>query len=291
LGAVVVVVVAVLAAGVAAIVLGREGSDDGAGDEQRAAVRGVLVATRLLTVDLGLERDRVVAIALGQEDLLDPSLGDDGSVRAATDDALARFRAAVEALPSSEAEPYRTALDAVAGVADIRSDVDAYDGPQTLNEFETVALPLHERYSELVTAVLDAHDRVPATIDDPDLAISVQLQALALRQSEARLQLIRWLLAAGLVSDQTPDLATQISAWSESYEGGRTEATGLAAGTPHQRAVDRLLAALEDDPVPAAAEEYLTSSTVDVAEIVTISADTTSSMTWLDLAVQTETQV
>lgn len=286
------VVVALAVATFVLVGAGDDGSDrSDSGSAEDGAVVGVLHATRGIMAATAQERDATVVMIIGQEELFAGAIVDLASTRAATDEAVAAFRDEVGSLTPAAVRRYGEVLVSIAGLVELRAEVDAQPGPRGLNQLGPVAVPLRERYSTLVASVLDAHDTFPGSIGDLELRMGVELHALALRQQEARSHLVNLLLVGGLVPEPGEAFLPDLTAWADTYRRGRMQLAAAAAGTVHQPAADRLIAALDDDPIPAAADELIASGVVDVQAVLDAVTVEPDAMGWLDFATEVEDQL
>lgn len=262
------------------------GSSNSAVSEPDEVTR-MLVVTRGLSSAMSREREAAQMTMLGLEGMI-VDIGDIPSTRAATDEAAGFFRDTVASLDSSATDQYGDAVDALAGLDEVRADIEAHTGPRDLSQLEPVVLPLHRRYSELISAVQDGHETFASSLTDSERRTSAQLHALALRQHEAYQQLIRLVVFGTVNADQDAAFVTELTTWKEDYEQGWADLTDRAAGTAHQVAADQLSAALEDDTITRAAEDVLAAAQVDISSVlasVSLEAD------WLNFAQEIEQEV
>ena len=274
----------------AVFVLVPDEDDDGSGNSAASEpdeVTRMLVVTRELSGAMSREREAVQVTMLGQEGML-VDVGDIPSTRAETDEAVGVLRDTVASLDSSAADQYGHAVDALAGLDEIRADIDAHTGPRNLGQLEPVVLPLHRRYSELISTVHDGQETFASSLTDSERRTSAQLHALALRQHEAYQQLIRLVVFGTVNADQSAAFVTELATWKEDYEQGWAELTDGAAGTAHQAAADQLAAALVDDTVTRAAEDVLAAAQVDISSVL---ASVSLEAHWLDFAQEIERDI
>src|SRR5687768_9829184 len=96
------------------------------------------------------------------------------ATRAATDEAVAAFRADAEAKGGIIEEVYSPVLEALGEVEAIRRDIDAYTGPKTLDSMPFVA-EVYDRYSVLIAQALDANSRITLELSDVELRQGTEL--------------------------------------------------------------------------------------------------------------------
>jgi signal transduction histidine kinase len=121
---------------------------------------------------------------LGSQGAIDLPVDSLEEARAATDASIRTFRDEIERKGGRTERAYRSALaalDGEGGIADLRVDVDAYDGPRLLNEYNPTADESFNRYTELIDALADPTTELARTIEDGDLRRGIVLIDLGSR--------------------------------------------------------------------------------------------------------------
>jgi signal transduction histidine kinase len=144
------------------------------------------------------ERNRAAVdlVALGDVIAL-PVAGTD-EARTRTDAAIVDFRRLVGTHGDEVRTAYAPALDELAGLAELRDDVDTNPGPFTIDANYAAADEVFTRYTTMVDALLDASSRVAVAIDDPELRRGADISFLASRQADAVARLVRHVLVTGI---------------------------------------------------------------------------------------------
>lgn len=163
--------------------------DGGAEPDRRSAEAELVMAPRELVLALQDERAAATIGLLGLTGAVELPVADGAAARRQTDAAVAEFEAVAAAEPA-----YQDALAALPAVTELRSELDGRTQPPGLSE-APYARQVHDRYSEAVTALLDAQTQVVAGIDDPELRRGASLSETALRQVELVSQLSQEVLA------------------------------------------------------------------------------------------------
>ncbi|HEX6569015.1 MAG TPA: nitrate- and nitrite sensing domain-containing protein, partial [Acidimicrobiales bacterium] len=151
-----------------------------------------------LITGLQNERNYGSVWLLGFEAALKLPVSSFDEAMAATDDAIATFRADIEAKGGAVASTYAPALEDLEGrLEELRAMVATYDGPRNQNNTET-SDPFFTGYTEVIDGLFQANAQVPLAIDDPTLRRGVELTDLATRQIENVARLTRVVLLAGV---------------------------------------------------------------------------------------------
>jgi hypothetical protein len=203
--------------------------DQSASGAPTAAVVDLVTAPRDLVIALQDERDTAWAELIGQADLVASPFADAEDARRRTDAAVAGLQALVDAGTFGSA--YQPALDDLDGLAALRGDADADDGPRDLSNIEA-ADDIFDRYGQLVTGLLDAQEAFVATIDDPDLRAGADLYQLSLHQQELTKELGRNALLVVVQPDEAA--VTDLNQLYELLLAGNDTLVAQATGTPYE---------------------------------------------------------
>jgi signal transduction histidine kinase len=149
-----------------------------------------------------------------------------------TDAAIESFRADIESKGGEVVETYGPALEALDGLAELRQQVDTYEG--TRDRFNTDnSDPNFVGYTEIVAELFNANTQVALAIDDPVLRRGVELTDLASRQTDAIARTIRSLLLPGVTGnnllDSSPEIAEASGLFSQVL-ANEAQAHSLGAG-------------------------------------------------------------
>jgi signal transduction histidine kinase len=156
------------------------------------------------------ERNYASLWLLGQEGNVEVPVESFDEAKQATDAAIESFRADIESKGGEVIETYGPALEALDGLAELRDQIDTYEGERALTNTD-VSDPNFVGYTEIITGLFDANTQVALTIDDPVLRRGVELTDLASRQADVIARTIRSLLLAGVTGDaqlkDSPEIA------------------------------------------------------------------------------------
>ena len=178
------------------------------------------------------ERNYASLWLLGQEGNVEVPVENFDEAKQATDAAIESFRADIESKGVEVAEAYGPALEALDGLAELRQQVDTYEGARGLDN-TGVSDPNFVAYTEIVTGLFEANTQVALTIDDPVLRRGVELTDLASRQADVIARTIRSLLLAGVTGNGQLDESTEIAEASGMFSqvlANDAQAHSLAAG-------------------------------------------------------------
>ena len=129
---------------------------------------------------------------------------------AATDDAIATFRADLDSKPAEVREAYAPALDDIeAQLGGLRETVDDLHRRRATPRHQAVSDPFFNGYTALIDELFTANGQAALAIDDPTLRRGVELTDLASHQIEHVARLTRVLLLAGVAGG--PDRADRRS--------------------------------------------------------------------------------
>jgi hypothetical protein len=244
--AIVVIVGAALAA--VGVVMASDDDSDKAGDLASGDRGGPAVpvvelasAQRALIVALQDERNLAAIDLMGQSALIDVPVDDPAEARRRTDDAIAALRGVVG--NGAAASAYQQAMDGLGGLAGLRSDIDADDGPRDMSNVET-SNDVFARYAELVGGLLDAEEALAPTIDDPEPRAGVQVHQLGLREQELTAQLARATLLGAVVPPNSASLS-EVSRLLLLVRQAQEELIAAAAGTPYEEATAAVVGQIE----------------------------------------------
>jgi len=212
-----------------------------------AAAEEVELETELATASLGPgsflvslqdERNRAAIDLIGLGDAAELAVDSNEEARELTDTALVELRERVAAASEDVQAAFAGPLEAVDGLAALRAEIDAYDGPMDISNQE-FADEVFVRYTDLIEQFFDATSTVALTVDDADLRNGVELIDAATRQGEMRARIVRSAVLA--VITETADDPAMIAEIAALYDRGlgfdadiRTNAVGPFAGIAEQ---------------------------------------------------------
>jgi hypothetical protein len=234
--AAIVVIVGLGLAAIGVVVANDEGDGDETGDltsdgsgEPHAPDVALITAPRDLVTALQDERNLATIELIGAADAMAPAVDDTEEARSRTDTAATAFDSVVAADPAGSA--YQAALDRLDGLGALRGDIDAYDGPRTLDNVD-LATEAFNRYSDMIGGLLDSQGEATQLIDDPDLQAGARMYLLGLRQHELTAQLGR-AAVLNAVSPSSPTL-TELSRLYGLVNQGHDDLLAQATGTPYE---------------------------------------------------------
>ena len=263
LAAAAVLVVALAAAAVAVVALRDDGGDpsgdlatggldtttDRANDR---ATADLVIAPRGLIMALEDERNAAVLGLTGLADAVETPVDNDSEARVLTDAQIFKLE---ELLADNPGGPrYERLLGALADLDQLREEVDAFPGPRDITSAPS-AQAIFDRYSEVVTAVLDAHAAFVHEIDDGYLREGGEAYARGLRLQDLTTRLLRTTLLTG-IAQQGPHPIEGLNALLAETEGDLDRLEDLTDGT------------LYEDATTAVADELQTSGLFDEAHRV-----------------------
>src|SRR4029453_775151 len=222
------------------------------------------------------ERNYASLWLLGQEGNVEVPVENFDQAKQATDAAIESFRADVESKGVEVAEAYGPALEALDGLAELRQQVDTYEGERDLQNTD-YSDPNFLGYTEIVTGLFEANTQVALTIDDPVLRRGAGRADLAPRPADVIARTIRSLLLAGVTGNGQLNESTEIAEASGLFSqvlANDAQAHSLAAGV-YEPAARRLradndamgfipLAAKTSDETPCPLAVVAILNTVDV---------------------------
>lgn len=274
-GAAAAIVVGVAALGV--VVVGDDGdrgdggdrSDPAASPDDRASTAPLV---ELVTVPRDVmtavqdERNQATTWLLGIEDVLEIPVDDATTARGSTDTAVAGLRALADADPAGAA--YGPALDDLDGLAAVRGDVDADDGPRNLSNTGP-SQEVFDRYGQVLTGLLDAQAAFVATIDDPELRDGAEVYQLVLRQQELTTTLGREALLAMTSSLSTGSAeVADLSRLHELVRQGGDTLAAAADGTPYEEVTAAAVGELDASGFLPAVAGLLEDGTMNIPDML-----------------------
>jgi signal transduction histidine kinase len=144
------------------------------------------------------ERNYGSVYILGFEGALQLPVTSFDEAMAATDAAIAEFRADIEAKGGAVSRTYSPALREVTEqIGALRAIVTGYDGPRN-QEMTEISDPFFTGVTELIDELFRANAQVPLSIDDSTLRRGVELTDLTTQQIENVARLTRVVLLAGV---------------------------------------------------------------------------------------------
>jgi phage tail protein X len=246
LAAAAVVVVAVATAGVALLVRDGGGDETGrlatAGEQPPSeATLSAVTAPRALVTSLQDERNLATSRLLGIEDTIALPVTDTAQARSATDAAVAELAAYVAASPDGVA--YQPGLDALDTLGELRSNVDAYAGPRTLDSIDA-AREVFGRYAGIVRTLVDANRAFADTIDEPVVRAGAVAYWRGLQLDEQTAQLGRDAVLA--VVSPSASWVGELSRLHAEVRQGLDALRAETTGTPYEEAAVTVLAEIEE---------------------------------------------
>lgn len=265
--AVVLVVVALTAAGVALVAhdgvrdeIGRLATDGGPSSSESPVA--VVTAPRPLSEALQRERNLATTALIGTGDAVGLSATDTTQARSETDAAVAAFEASVGASPDGSA--YEPALDALGALPELRSDIDTYAGPRDLANVDT-ADEVFDRYAGIVRSLLDAQAALAETVDDPVVRAGAAAYGRGLRLQEQTARLGRTALMT-TVSPGAESVA-ELSRLHDEVQQGLDALLAGTTGTPYEEAAITVVGEIEGSGLLGATGAAL-EGTADVPAIL-----------------------
>jgi hypothetical protein len=245
--AAIVVIVGVALAAVGVVMANGDSDGDETGDlasegtgEPNASVVLLVTASRDLVTALQGERNLATIELIGAADAVVLSVDDAGEARSRTDAAVAAFESVVAADPAGSV--YQAALDDLGGLGALRGDIDADDGPRTLDNVD-LATEVFDRYADMIGGLLDAQGEAALVIDDPDLRAGAQVYLLGLRQQDLTAQLGGAAVLNAIGPSGTT--LTELSRLDGLVRQGQDDLLAHATGTPYEAAVTTVLDQIE----------------------------------------------
>jgi signal transduction histidine kinase len=177
------------------------------------------------------ERNWASIELIGQEDFIEPEVAGYDETRRLTDQAIDDFQAEVDEKGGVIAEAYQPALDGLVDLEQIRADIDANEGPKTLDGNGHFTNNIFQRYANLIAAFHQGNTRVALALDDRDLRQGAELVDAISREAETLVQLEAEIIRAVLPPDPeiTRDEIRRIADFGDTFrrlaqtitEGGR----------------------------------------------------------------------
>jgi hypothetical protein len=264
--AAVVVLAAIVAAGVALVARGGDADDTGRLDtvgEQPSTEASVTAVTapRALVVALQNERNQATSRLLGIEDAIALPVNDVIEARTATDAAILAFEALLD---SPEQAAYDSGLVSLEGLEQLRRDIDADPGPRSLENI-AASQRAFDRYAAMVDPLLNGQMALAEAIDDPTVRTGAVAYAQGMRLDEQTAQLSRSSLLA-VVWPGTAEVS-EASRLQLEVQQGLDRLLAQASGTPYEAAAAAVVADIDDAGLLAAIGAALDGS-ADVAALL-----------------------
>jgi len=177
----------------------RQAADEAAEVRRETRLATAATGPSSLVNALQDERSWAVIALTGLETQYDAPVVGYEATREATDETLVAFRASTEAQGGVVEEVYRGAIEALAEVEAIRTEIDADTAPKTLDNMP-FSTGMYDRYSELISQVLEANSRISLELQDADLRRGTELADLAAQQFEVQANVSRETLVAAMMS-------------------------------------------------------------------------------------------
>jgi signal transduction histidine kinase len=187
---------------------------------------------------------------------------------AETDRALDTFREVVESKGGAVAEAYAPALESLGQLEDLRTTVTGYEGDRTPDQ-QSIADPMFQSYTEILSALFEANTQVALAIDDPTLRRGAELADLTNRQTDAIARLIRQFLLAGLHGGlDSPDQVADASAVFGEVLSNQQSVRSLGNTGPYRDITRRLTEESDATGFVALSQEILESGDVPIEEVL-----------------------
>ncbi|HET6693158.1 MAG TPA: nitrate- and nitrite sensing domain-containing protein, partial [Pedococcus sp.] len=148
---------------------------------------------------------------LGAQDLVDLPVASLEEARAATDAARSAFALEVADKGEEVARIYSPALAELDRLTGLRANVDAYNGPRVVNQFNQVAEDSFLGYSALVTDLADRNSELVTEVEDHDLRRGVQLIDMSSREIDYIARFVRLGLLGSVTGDRRITSPSEIS--------------------------------------------------------------------------------
>jgi signal transduction histidine kinase len=249
-----------------------------AADERREVHDQAELATATLgppslLLNIELERNAAATYLLGQEDAVALSVENKEEAWAESDAAIEDFRAMVSSKGGSVAENYGPALDALAGLGDLRATVSEYTGERSLNN-NPLAREVFDGYSEIMNRIYAANAVVVPTIANSDLRRGAELADLSAHQRDLTARVLRELLRAQFEgakdgineSAEVSGLARVLGALRRNAAAIRTKADG-----PYAELADELFAKDHIKQYPELIQETIDTGVIDIGKALNTS--------------------
>ncbi|MFZ6005382.1 MAG: ATP-binding protein [Actinomycetota bacterium] len=179
-------------------------------------VGSVRSQTELATASLGPgslitrlqdERNRSAIDLMGLREAAGPPVGSEEEARSLVDDAAAELRGELDGRGAAVASAFAPAWEALAGLEQIRADIDARGGSGAANS--DFADGIFTRYTAVIESFFDATSAVALSVDDSTLRNGVEIVDAAARQSEVQARILRRVVIAGANRTTASRTATQ----------------------------------------------------------------------------------
>jgi nitrate/nitrite sensing protein len=233
----------------------------------------VATAPRALVAALQAERDLATTTLIGFENAIALPVADTAQARRGTDAAIADFQELVAASPDRAA--YQPALDALVGLRELRSDIDADSGPRDLTNVDA-SHDIFDRYAGIALGLLDAQQAFAETIGDPDVQAGAAAYGSGLELEEQTAQLARMAVLAA-VSPGTESVR-ELSRLHTEVRQGLDALLAETAGTPYEEAAVTVVGQVEEAGLLESTGAVLGGS-ADVSTILA-SVDLTEGQGW-----------
>lgn len=278
-----VVALATATAGVALAV--RDGDRDTgrlttAGQQPSLAEADVAAVTAPRALVDALRNERALAAnrLLGIEDAIALPVTDTARARAETDSAIASFEADVSSSvddtsprgerPAGDADvetAYRSGIEGLDTLAELRRDIDAHAGPRTLDNVDA-AQDVFDRYAAIVEGLLGSQQRYAGEIQDTAVRTGAVAYARGMRLREQTSHLARGTLLAQILP-ATTDSVTELSQVRTEVQYELDALVAETTGTPFEDTAVAVIADVEEAGLGDLAEAA-TGRTGDLAEIL-----------------------
>jgi hypothetical protein len=183
-----------------------------------------------------------------------------------TEEAIADFRERLADVDSTHVAAYVQAVDGLAELEEIRTDVDAVltAGPATRDNVDDGQI-IAARYDDLIGAFDDAGDAAVLVLDNPDIRRAASLIRTVDSQLSLVAELVRNLLVVAVADGlNTPAEVSTLAALEGEWESERTRLHELADGR-YAAVVDPYLPDLEGSALSGIVDRAIETGTIDIA--------------------------
>jgi signal transduction histidine kinase len=219
---------------------------------------------------------------VGQAELIVPDVAGYDETRRRTDEAIDEFRTEVEERGGVVAEAYQPALDGLGDLEQIRADIDANEGPKTLNDNGPFTNNIFQRYANLISVFHQGNTRVALALDDRDLRQGAELVDAITRQAETSVNLEAEIIRAVLPPD-TVIRRDEIRRIADNADTFRRLAQIITTGArgPYREVVETVNPVTWNELLLAAADDALERSEVNITEILdNVAAQEEAGQSW-----------
>jgi HAMP domain-containing protein len=219
---------------------------------------------------LQTERNHTAAFLVDQEAMVNIEPGAYLQARPATDEALADFRGVIEDAGGQVLEAYQPAVDAMAGLGELRRTVDEFTGTRDLNNAGMMQ-DVFDGYLELTNQLFDANRQVSLAVNDLVLRRGAALVNLSTRNSDTVAVLTRTLVQSSVGGDRdgvnTPTEISRVASLLAQLRRNEVAIRENGVGV-YRSYVESLFASEHTQRFPEAVQNALDTSVVDIGALL-----------------------